>query len=380
MGSLSATKSTVEPGGARKASSSCSERNFAIGERTSPDSSTTRYASPFAPHSFANSSRRPSSARENGARRDEVANDGRAGEDAELGAACDLGRVLDLEPEAHVGLVGPVAEHRLGIREPRERTRRRRLARCFERRDDDAFEHVEHVLADRERELEVELTELELSVGAEILVSPAGCDLVVAVEPADHEQLLEELRRLREREELAGLKPDRDEEVARALRRAAGHARSPDVDEALLVHRAPDRRDHVRREPHVPLHALAPKVEVAVAQPDVLVDVLLVELEGQRVGARDDLELVDLDLDRAGREVRVDGVGRPGDDLAPRAQDELAADVVGDRGCLGGAVGVDDELDEPRVVAQVDEDETAVISPTRGPAGEGQPLPDVRRR
>ena len=44
------------------------------------------------------------------------------------------------------------------------------------------------------RELEVELTELELSVGAEILVSPAGCDLVVAVEPADHEQLLEELR------------------------------------------------------------------------------------------------------------------------------------------------------------------------------------------
>ena len=65
------------------------------------------------------------------------------------------------------------------------------------------------------------------------------------------------------------------------------------------------------------------------------------------------------------------------DDLAPRAQDELAADVVGDRGCLGRAVGVDHELDEPRVVAQVDEDETAVVSPTRGPAGEGQPLPDV---
>ena len=183
--------------------------------------------------------------------------------------------------------------------------------------------------------------------------------------------------RLREREELAGLQPDRDEEVARAFRRASRHARSPDVDEALLVHRAPDRRDHVRREPHVPLHPLAPEVEVAVAQPDVLVDVLLVELERQRVGARDDLELVDLDLDLAGRKVRVDGVGRPADDLATGAQDELAADVVGDRGRLGGAVGVHDELDEPGVVTQVDEDEPAVVSTATGPPGEGQPLSDV---
>ena len=40
-------------------------RNFAIGERTSPLSSKTRYASPFAPHSFANSSSFCSSPREN---------------------------------------------------------------------------------------------------------------------------------------------------------------------------------------------------------------------------------------------------------------------------------------------------------------------------
>ena len=56
---------TVEPGGARNASSSPSVRNFAIGERTSRLSSYTRYASPFAPHSFAKSSSFCSSPREN---------------------------------------------------------------------------------------------------------------------------------------------------------------------------------------------------------------------------------------------------------------------------------------------------------------------------
>ena len=117
-------------------------------------------------------------------------------EHTELGAAGDLGRILDLEPEPQIGLVRPVAEHRVRIREPRERPLGWLSVDSFETRDDHALQHLQHVLAGRERELEVELTKLELAVGAEILVPPAGRDLVVAVEPADHEQLLEELRRL----------------------------------------------------------------------------------------------------------------------------------------------------------------------------------------
>ena len=54
-------------------------------------------------------------------RRDEVADGLRAGEDPELGAARDVGRVLDLEAEADVRLVGAVAEHRVGVRHARER-------------------------------------------------------------------------------------------------------------------------------------------------------------------------------------------------------------------------------------------------------------------
>ena len=203
-------KSTVVPGSLRKAASSCSERNFAIGERTSPSSSYTRYASPFAPHCFANSSSSSSSRRENacGTRRKRTAS--RAREDAELGAARELGRVLDLEPEAKVGLVGAEAAVGLLVRHPRERRSRAR------RRGDSRQTvctirsiSVEDELLVGEGHLDVELGDLLDAVGAEILVAEADRDLVVAVEAGDHEQLLEDLRGLRQREEAAGLQPAR---------------------------------------------------------------------------------------------------------------------------------------------------------------------------
>ena len=125
---------TVEPGSARNAASSASERNFAIGERTSPLSSTTMYARPLAPHSFATSSSRASSAREKALRRDDEADARDVGEHAELRAARHLGRVLDLEPEAKVRLVGAVARDRVAVGEPRERPRRRLTAERLERR------------------------------------------------------------------------------------------------------------------------------------------------------------------------------------------------------------------------------------------------------
>src|SRR5207302_341839 len=51
----------------------------------------------------------------------QVADRGRIGKDPELRAARDLGRVLDLETETEVGLVGAVAQHRLRVGEPLER-------------------------------------------------------------------------------------------------------------------------------------------------------------------------------------------------------------------------------------------------------------------
>ena len=61
---------------------------------------------------------------------------------------------------------------------------------------------VADLLLVEERGLDVDLRELGLAVGAQVLVAEALDDLVVAVEAGHHQQLLEQLRRLRQREEL----------------------------------------------------------------------------------------------------------------------------------------------------------------------------------
>ena len=45
-------------------------------------------------------------------------------------------------------------------------------------------------------------------------------------------------------------------------------------------------------------------------------------------------------------------------------------------GCVGGALGVDHELDDAGLVAEVDEDQAAVVAPARDPAGDGDLIPD----
>ena len=86
----------------------------------------------------------------------------------------------------------------------------------------------------REGHLEVDLGELRLAVGAEVFVAEAAGDLEVAVEAGDHEDLLEDLRRLRQRVERAGVDAAGDEVVACAFGGGARHERRFDLEEAVL--------------------------------------------------------------------------------------------------------------------------------------------------
>jgi len=76
----------------------------------------------------------------------------------------------------------------------------------------------ENIVLGDEAHLDVELVELaRTAVGATVLVAEAGRDLKVAVEARHHDELLELLRRLRQRIELAGMDAARHQEVARAF-------------------------------------------------------------------------------------------------------------------------------------------------------------------
>ena len=66
-----------------------------------------------------------------------------------------------------------------------------------------AVDHADDVVGVDERHFQVELRELRLPVGPQVLVAEAAGDLHVAVVAGDHQDLLVELRRLRQRVERA---------------------------------------------------------------------------------------------------------------------------------------------------------------------------------
>ena len=214
----------------------------------------------------------------------------------------------------------------------------------------------EHVLLGDEAHLDVELVELaRAAVGAGILVAKAGCDLEVPVEAGDHVELLVLLRRLRQGVELARMQARRHQEVARTLGRRGGQDRRLELGEALLVHVAADARDHPRAQHDVALHLLAAQIEEAILEPGLLGIVALgVDLQRQGFGRRVQGERVHDQLDLAGRQRRVDRLRRAGHDPAGDGDDAFDPHPFG-RGERGGA-GLEHELGQAGVIAQVDEE------------------------
>ena len=129
--------------------------------------------------------------------------------------------------------------------------------------------------------------------------------------------------------------------------------------------------DHaVAQDQGVP-HRLAADVERAVAQPQCLVDFhVLIDREGRRRRARQQLDLIGGELDLAGCELGVDVLARALDEPAGHADHILAAQLVGDLVRRAGALGVEHELQQPRAVAQVDEDQAAVVAAAVYPTGD----------
>jgi len=88
---------------------------------------------------------------------------------------------------------------------------------------------------------------------------------------------------------------------------------------------------------------------------------------------------VDLDLDLSGRHVRVDRLRASLDDFAPRLHDELVPKVMRGACCFCRALRVDHELDDPLLVAEVDEHQATVVTTSGDPAGNEHAAADDSR-
>ena len=211
------------------------------------------------------------------------------------------------------------------------------------------------------------------AVGARVLVAETRRDLEVFVEAGDHQQLLEHLRRLGQRVEGTRMDARGHQIVACALGRACGENRRLELVEALLDHPRADRGDDLRAQQDIALHGLASEVEKAVAQARFLAGVGLGgHLQGQDFGRALDLEGGDAYLDLAGRQLVVDGFRTSLDDPAGDGNDALDPRILH---CLEQiAADVDDALGKPVMIAQIEEQQVAVVALGMDPARQ----PDLR--
>ena len=189
-----------------------------------------------------------------------------AGEHLEARAGEMLGDVLHLDRVAQVRLVRAVLADRRVVGNARPLLRHRlALGELLEHAAHHRLHRVPDVFLRDEAHLEVELVELaRQAVGARVLVAEARRDLEIAVEARHHQQLLVLLRRLRQREERAGMDAARHQEVARAFRRRRGQDRRRVFGKADLAHAPAHRRDDLGALDDVGVQRLAAQVEEAV--------------------------------------------------------------------------------------------------------------------
>src|SRR5699024_11661916 len=97
---------------------------------------------------------------------------------------------VQLESEAQVRLVRAVSLHRLVVGDVRDRSRDL-VPDQLPQSDEDLLRQSDDVLLLDEGGLDVELSEFGLAVGAEVLVTVAAGDLVVALHARDLKRLFE---------------------------------------------------------------------------------------------------------------------------------------------------------------------------------------------
>src|SRR5674476_1371196 len=110
-----------------------------------------------------------------------------------------------------------------------------------------------------------------------------------------------------------GLQARGHEKVSRALRRRPREVRRLDLEEAVLVEEAARRLHSLVPQLDVGQHGRAPQIEIAVLEPQGLVNVHGLrgrDLKGRRLGAVQDLDGRDTYLDLTTRQIGVDRLRR----------------------------------------------------------------------
>src|SRR5581483_1118751 len=246
-----------------------------------------------------------------------------------------------------------------------------------------AFDEIVNVFALDEGHFDVHLREFGLTVGAKVFVAIAACELKIFFDAADHENLFELLRRLRQRIERSRLATVGHEKFARAFGRGFEQRRRLDFEEALLVHELPRGDGNFGAQFQIARHFGTTQIEVAILQTRFFGNFRggfgVVNLERQRLGHVQDFERLRHDFDFAGGNFGIVRAGRTLTDFAGDADDTFAAQRRRLFEKFLRQIGrVENGLRAAFAVADINENEASQIAARVDPAGQCDYLPDVR--
>src|SRR5262249_26466652 len=132
------------------------------------------------------------------------------------------------------------------------------------------------------------------------------------------------------------------------------------------------RLDRAMAAADVALHFGPAQIEVAIFEAQILSGLLaLLDHNWRRRRGVKDLALGDRDLDLAGGQFGIDGPLGAANHLALDGEEELRADGTCDLMRCRVVRRIEDELDDSLAVAEIDEDETAVVASRVDPSEEG---------
>ena len=300
------------------------------------------------------------------------------GEHAETTVLHHLGDIVEQHLETHIRLIGAVLVHRVDPWHPHDREFNVYIAHLLEDVLQQTLVDLDDIIDIHEAELHIHLGELRLTIGTEVLITVAACQLEVTVEAGYHEELLQELRRLRQCVEGAVVHTGRYEEVSRALRGGLDEGRGLDLEEAVLTHEAADQIGDLRSR-HDALRKLrTTKVEVTILETCVLVrrDPIL-DREWWRLGLSENTKCSGRNLDASCLHILVCILTTGTYDTGHRDY-KLGTQLRCLLKHLGATLGLlEHDLQETGTITKVCKDQTALVSGALNPAHHGDFSVDI---
>ena len=241
------------------------------------------------------------------------------------------------------------------------------------------FHHIDDVFALNERHLDVHLGKLRLTVGAQVLIAEAASNLIIALNAGNHKHLLELLRALRQRVELAGVRTARHNVVTCAFRRAVCQDRRFNFNEVALVECLAHGLSHNVTQLDGGVHLGTTQVHITPLHTRFFGNGnAVLDLKRRRNGLVQHHNGRSKHFNLARKHVRVHGFFATSTHFARDFQNVFAAQMLGDGELIGGyAIGVNDDLGVAIAIAQVAEDNAAVVARMPRPTSQHNLAPNV---